>query len=135
MYKSLLYIGLTAFVIMYMTACQSSHPAPDLIGKWQMIDNWSTLEDDFVPTKESEEYEKFHSEQQEALKDFVFFFGKEYYGTMDKNGDTSNFYPYIIEEDSVLTRPDKSEYFSFIDKDTLLIRYGAEHKLFARRAK
>lgn len=119
--------------ILILASCGSSHPQPQLIGNWTMVDNWSEIPNDFAPMKEDPEYEEYHLMQKELLKDVVFFYGKEFKGTIDQNGDTANYSPYIIEEDSIIVDPQQREIIRMVDKDSLLIIRGYEYSLLIRK--
>lgn len=127
-------IFLLMVVFTVLLSCSSSHPMPEIIGNWRMVDNWSLVEGDYVPRKEDSNYQAFHEMQEEQLKDFTFFYGKEYFGTVDKNGDTANFYPYVIQEDSLLFWSDQREIIRLTSEDTLLRKRGLEYQLFVRKS-
>ncbi len=127
-------ILLMMVVFVGLLSCGASHPKPDLIGNWEMIDNWSLVEGDFVPQKDDSNYQAFHEMQQENLEDFTFFYGKEYLGTVDKNGDTANLYPYEVQEDSFLMWSNQTEIIKISSTDTLLKKRGLEYQLFIRKS-
>lgn len=133
-YKEVVKMFLLMVVFVGLLSCGASHPKPELIGNWKMIDNWSLAEGDYVPRKEDSNYQEFHEMQQESLEDFTFFYGKEYLGTVDKNGDTANLYPYEVQEDSFLLWSDQTETIKLSSKDTLLRKRGLEYQLFVRKS-
>lgn len=127
-------VALIALVILLsISSCGNRPPQPALIGNWTMVDNWSEVPNDYAPMKEDPDYEKHHLLQQELLKDVVFFYGKEYRGTIDQNGDTANYTPYWIEEDSIIVDRQQREIIRKVDRDSLIIIRGYEYSLFVRK--